>query len=152
MSLARRVGENMGPFHVVLTSEAIRTWETAVAMGFACQGQYESAATTAEEYKALDALMPEGATFVQRAHQMQNHPLGQRYAEALRGCWERLTLALPEGKAVLVITHGGYIDSSAVACLPGANHKNWGPCFGHCEGIHLSYDGCGFCSGTLLRV
>lgn len=154
VTLARRTGEHMGPFHWVLTSEAIRTWETAVAMGFACQEQYEVAKITAEEeqWKALDKLMPEGTSFAVRARQMQNNPLGRRFAQELRDCWKRLAERLPDGATALVITHGGYIDCSAVACLPDADHQSWGPNFGHCEGIRLSHDGSDFRSGTLLRV
>ena len=38
VNLARRVGEAMGPFGLVITSTLPRAFQTAIAMGFAVQG------------------------------------------------------------------------------------------------------------------
>jgi len=152
VDLARRVGRGRGAFHVVLTSRAVRTYETAVAMGFAVTGEYESVPLTAEHYKMLDGLIPENATFPDRARVLQTHALGRPFADGLRKQWEKLARSLPEGGAALVVTHGGLIDNSAVACLPTADHSHWGPSLGHCEGVRLAYDEAGGCSGELLRV
>src|SRR5215475_12767625 len=41
VTLARRVGENLGPFERVVTSTLPRAFETAIAMGFAVDDQIE---------------------------------------------------------------------------------------------------------------
>jgi broad specificity phosphatase PhoE len=150
--LARRVGESIGPFSRVISSPSPRAYETAIAMGFAVDEFYEPVPFTDQEYQALDGLTPESATFTERSRRMRDDALAQRFAEALRSQWERVAAAVPEDSMALVITHGGYIDSSAVACLPTADHEMWGPLFGHCEGIRLCFDGGSFQSGKLLRV
>jgi len=40
IDLARPVGSTLGPFNRVVTSQILRTVETAVAMGFAVDGQW----------------------------------------------------------------------------------------------------------------
>src|SRR5512141_1459345 len=45
VSLARLVGENLGPFDCVVTSTLPRAFETAIAMGFAVDKQIELMST-----------------------------------------------------------------------------------------------------------
>ena len=152
VSLARRLGEQIGPFSRVLSSPSPRAFETAIAMGFAVEEFCEPLPFTDAQYQQLDHIMPERATFAERAAQMEQHDLARQFAGALRAQWQDLAGTLPDDTTALVITHGGYIDCSAVACLPTANHSAWGKLFGHCEGIRLCYRDGRFESGTLLRV
>ena len=152
VTLARRVGEGRGPFHLVLTSPALRAVETAVAMGFAITETYQPVALAGEEWLALDQLMPEGTPFARRALVMKEDPLAARYGEALRRQWMAVAQSLPEGGRALVVSHGGYLDDVAVACLPDAPHETWGPNLGQCEGIELAHDGTRFVSGDFLRL
>ena len=59
-------------------------------------------------------------TFAKRAKAMDLHKSARKYARALVAQWTQLVRRVPSGKCLLVITHGGYIDDSAVACLPAA--------------------------------
>ncbi len=152
VTLARQIGVSMGPFTRVICSPSSWTYETAIAMGYAVDEQYAPVPFTDEEYQELDRIMPPESTFRERSYQMRTHPLGRRYAEALKNQWEQVAVSLEEGEAALVITHGGYIDCSAVACLPSADHGAWGPNFGHCEGIRLEFDQTGFEEGMILRT
>jgi broad specificity phosphatase PhoE len=154
LDLARRIGVGMGPFHRVISSPSPRCIETAIAMGFAVDELYEP---VQEELKRkhlhkLDDLLPANTSFVERAAVMQDEKAGRRYAEALVAQWTALARRIPAGKSFLVITHGGYIDDSAVACLPGTDHRKWGRNLSHCEGIRLAFDKGYFISGELLRV
>ncbi len=142
----------MGPFHTVLCSPSQRTLDTAIAMGFAIDGEYQPVDFTDAEYDKLDEAMPPNTPFVDRAKAMAEDMLYRAYAKALRKQWKKLATSLPDGAAALVATHGGYMDNSAVACLPDANHEQWGENFGHCEGIRLAFDGKDFVKGLLLRL
>ena len=59
---------------------------------------------------------------------------------------------LADGRAALVINHGGIVEMGAVACLPGADHEVWGPHFECCEGIRLFWDSGKFVDSEVLRV
>jgi len=142
----------MGPFAVVLTSPSSWTFETAIAMGFMVDERYTPVALSDAEWAALDRLMPPGTPFPVRAQIMKENPLGRRFADALQQQWAALASRAPRHECILVITHGGYIDSSAVACLPGEPHATWGENFAHCEGIRLAYDRGRFTGGTIRRV
>lgn len=152
IALARRVGAEMGPFAGVITSPSSWTCETAAAMGFAIDEQYAPVAFSDLEWKALDALMPPDASFAARLKAMQHNPLAKRLAAALRAQWSDYAARIPENECLLVVTHGGYIDDSAVACLPSAPHELWGGNFSHCEGIRLAFSDGEFVSGEILRV
>ncbi len=152
IDLARRVGREIGPFDCVISSPSIRTQETGRAMGFDINELYEPVAFTEEQYLQLGELMPEGTSLADIALQMQSHPLAIRYAQALRDQWQQVAERLQERQAALVLTHGGYIDCSAVACLPHANHESWGESLSHCEGIRLAFDEGIFTEGGILRV
>jgi len=152
VALARRVGSTMGPFARVMTSPSAWTFETALAMGFEVGARYAPVDLSESEWEALHLLMPPGTPFPVRSHVMNTDPLARRFAEALRSQWRAFVRHLPDGECMLVITHGGYIGNSAVACLPNAPHASWGDNFAHCEGIRLHYDGGGFADGAILRV
>jgi len=48
VTLARLVGENLGPFDKVITSTLPRAFETAIAMGFAVDEQLELLGSTGD--------------------------------------------------------------------------------------------------------
>ncbi len=149
---ARRVGESLGPFARVVASPSSWTYETAIAMGFAVDERYLPVALSEAEWEALGQMMPPGTPLEARAQILSADPLGRKFADALRGQWAKLVSQAGDRECFLVVTHGGYIDNSAVACLPDAPHATWGECFAHCEGIRLAYEQGRFMSGTVLRV
>jgi len=152
VTLARRVGQGMGPFARVVTSPSPWTYETAIAMGFAVDEQYTPVPFSNSEWREVGRLMPQGTPFDERATMMKKNSLGVRFAKALRDQWVAHATALPDGGRLLVVTHGGYIDNSAVACLPGENHGAWGANFGHCEGIRMGFEYGDSVSLELLRI
>jgi broad specificity phosphatase PhoE len=154
LDLARHVGIGMGPFPRVICSPSMRCIQTAIAMGFAVDELYEPVERQMKRKRVekVAELLPPNVPFAERAAIMADHKAARKYAQALVTQWTALARRIPPNKSFLVITHGGYIDDSAVACLPNTDHRKWGKLFGYCEGIRLGFDRGYFVSGELLRV
>jgi len=150
--LAQRVGTRMGPFARVIASPSPWTYETAIAMGFAVSDRYAPVPFTETEWEELHRLMPPSTAFTVRSETMQQVGLARRFADALRAQWTDYAAAVPQDGCCLVVTHSGYIDNSAVACLPAERHPQWGENFAHCEGIRLAFEDGRFVSGKIIRV
>jgi broad specificity phosphatase PhoE len=149
VTLARRVGEKLGPFDHVITSTAPRTLETAVAMGFAVDGEYE------ELYQMGDDVEEEvhwPASFGSYAFAVKLNGAAARFAKKQADLWRKINKTLPDGGATLIISHGGIIELGAIGCLPEADHAAWGSHFDHCEGVRLHFDGEKFVDIEILRV
>jgi len=149
VTLARRVGETIGPFDRVITSPAPRAFETAIAMGFAVDEQLDA---LAEMGSAADAEIRWPASFGEIALAMRRGGAAAKFGKKLARLLRDIALALPDGGAALVISHGGIVEASAVACLPDADHAAWGDHCGYCEGVRLYFDGDRFVRGEILRV
>ena len=149
VTLARRVGQNLGPFNRVVTSTLARAFETAIAMGFAVDEQNELMCTYGN---AVEREVPWPATLRQYAKAVRMDGAAAQYAGHLAIVYCRLAEDLTDGSAALVINHGGIVELGAVACLPNAEHDAWGPHFDYCEGIRLFWDDRKFVDGEILRV
>jgi broad specificity phosphatase PhoE len=73
-------------------------------------------------------------------------------AAAHRRIWTQTVREVPDGGTALVISSGGAIEPSLVACLPDADHAGWGAPFGHCGGVRLTYADGRFVSAVLRRT
>ena len=151
---ARRVGEHLGPFDLVITSHIPRTLETALAMGFAVNDQLEVLGnipaevwdeighherwTWAEPFAMFANVIADGGPTAE---------LGKRQRHA----WTQALAAVPNNGKVLIISHGRIIEVGLVSCLPSANYATWGAPFQHCEGVRLGYDGSQFGDMHFLR-
>lgn len=148
VTLARLVGENIGPFDRVITSTAPRAFETAIAMGFAVDAQEELLSTYSDD---VEAVLPWPQTF--SAYQAaRRHPAVERYTRRLSAFYTALANYLADGRAALVINHGGVVELSAVACLPDADYGSFGPHVACCEGVRLTWDQGAFRSVEILRI
>ena len=148
VTLARRVGEAMGPFDRVVTSTAPRAFETAIAMGFAVDQQAELISAYGD---AIDELLPYPQTFAEY-HQMREHPVVARYLQDLSLFHRALAASLPEGGAALVVNHGGIVEMSAIACVPEANYSALGPYVECCEGVRMTWATGAFREVEILRI
>ncbi len=149
VTLARLVGQNLGPFDRVVTSTAPRAFETAIAMGFAVDEQNEFMSTYGDVVEAEAPWPMSPAEYAKVIHQGQ---AAARYSSLLADCYHRLIDYLADGRAALVINHGGVVELGAVACLPNADHESWGPHFECCEGIRLFWEDGEFINAEILRV
>ena len=149
VTLARLVGQNLGPFDRVVTSTLPRALETAIAMGFAVDEQNElmSSYGTAVEREAPWPLSLAGYAEVVSAG-----GAAAKYANQLAAIYTKLANFLADGRAALVINHGGVLEMGAVACLPEADHIAWGSHFEYCEGIRLFWEDDKFVNAEILRV
>ena len=154
LDLARRTGVGMGQFARIISSPEPRAIETAIAMGFAVDELYEPVQCDMRkrQVRGIEKLLPYSLSFQQRLAIAQDHKSTRRYLAALVSQWTKLAKRIPSGKSFLVISHGGYLEDSAIACLPSANHRSWGANFGHCEGIRLTFNRGYFTSGQILRA
>jgi broad specificity phosphatase PhoE len=149
VSLARRVGEGLGPFDWVATSTLPRAFETAIAMGFAVNEQVELMST----YGAgVEREVPWPQSFAAYARAVRRGGPAQWYAEQLKDYCFRLSDRLDEGGAALIINHGGIVEMSVTASFPDADYESWGDEAYYCEGARLFWQDGKFVNAELLRV
>ena len=146
---ARTVGQNMGPFDLVVTSTLSRAFETAIAMGFAVDEQIELMSTYGND---VGREAPWPLSLAGYAEAVQGGGAASTYANRLVEIYGRLIHYLADGRAALVINHGGVLELGAVAALPDADHFAWGSHFDYCEGIRLFWDEGKFVDDEILRV
>ena len=149
VSLARMVGENLGPFDRVVTSTLPRAFETAIAMGFAVDEQIELMGTYGSD---VGREAPWPLSCAGYADVVSKGGAAARYANQLADVYTKLANYLADGRAALVINHGGILEMGVVACLPNADHMSWGSHFEYCEGIRLFWDDGKFVNAEVLRV
>lgn len=147
--LARFIGEEIGPFNRVLTSCIPRAIQTAAAMGFQADEQVELLNTYGD---AVETVIPWPASFDEYTAPLLRGGAAKRYADQLAAYYRHLAESLPDGGAALVITHGGVVEISAVACFPTANHAAWGNYIECCEGVRMVWEAGGFVKIEVLRV
>jgi broad specificity phosphatase PhoE len=149
VTLARLVGQNLGPFDRVVTSTLPRAFETAIAMGFAVDEQNELMSSYGE---AVEREAPYPLSLAGYAVVFREGRAAAKYANQLADVYAKLANYLAEGRAALVVNHGGVAELGAVACLPKADHITWGSHFEYCEGIRLFWEDGKFVNGEVLRV
>lgn len=149
VDLARRLGGEIGSFDRVITSTVPRAFETAIAMGFAVDEQYEQLSTLGDD---VDAEIQWNVGFAGFARVIQQDGATARFARAQSQLWRSIAEALPDGGSALIITHGGIVEAGAVGCLPHANHNALGPSCDYCEGVRLSFDKGDFVDIDILRA
>jgi broad specificity phosphatase PhoE len=155
VQLARTIGEPIGPFDLVLTSEVQRTLETAIAMGFAVDEQLQTLGDISEEVVAEIGHHERWtweAPFARFAEVVVRGGSTAMLAQSQREAWQRALESVPSNGSVLIISHGRVIEAGVVACLPNEDFASWGAPFSHCEGMRLQYEGGKFMGWELLRV
>jgi broad specificity phosphatase PhoE len=146
---ARRVGEGMGSFDRVITSDLPRAFETAIAMGYAVDEQMKALSRIGSE---VEAELDFDADFGSFARVVRKGGAAAQYARRMAKRWLAVAVALPDGGHALMVSHGGIIELGAIGCLPDANHAEWGAGCNYCEGVRLHFDGKTFVDVEILRV
>src|SRR5574341_2150246 len=111
VTLARLVGENLGPFDRVVTSTLPRAYETAIAMGFAVGEQNELMSNYGRD---VEREAPWPLSLAGYAEVVQNGRAAARYAHQLAAFYNKLADCLANGRAALVINHGGVLELGVV--------------------------------------
>ena len=149
MTLARLAGQNLGPFDRVVTSTLPRAIETAIAMGFAVDEFNEAMSSYGND---VEREAPWPLPLAEYARVVRKGKAAGEYAQRLVEVYTKLANYLMDGRAALVVNHGGVLEMGTVACLPDADHITWGSHFDYCEGIRLFWDNGKFVDGEILRV
>jgi broad specificity phosphatase PhoE len=151
IALARRVGAEIGPFDLVVTSPVTRAVETAVAMGFAIDETSEELGLSPEAIASF-RVCGEGASFAETRAAAQSESVCATLAAMLARAWREIAGRLEEGQTALIVTHGHLIETGALALLPQASVSEWGGAIAECEGVRLHFEGEDCTGGEVLRV
>lgn len=153
VTLARRVGDGMGPFDYVLTSTVIRAFETAFAMGFAVDDQVDWLSSYGD---AVERELSWPQPFSAFATAYENGWAVTSFCQDQAEQWRRVVEDIPDGGAALLVCHGGIIELGAIGAFLAdgviADWNTWGGPLGYCEGVRLRYEGAKCVSGEVLRV
>jgi broad specificity phosphatase PhoE len=150
VALAQRVAPTIGPFDRVVTSPKPRAVETAAAMGFRVDAELESLSVMPDALQeAIDSFKPR--SFADYAALVERNPTMARYARSQEALWRRELKRVSNGGRLLIVSHGGVIESGAVIAAPTAAGA-WGPTLGYLEGIRLYRDGDRWVRAEVLRV
>lgn len=149
VDLARRLGQEMGPFERVVTSILPRAFETAIAMGFAVNEQVELMSTYGD---AVEQEVPWPQSFAAYAKAVKRGKAAAGYAQQLAKYYSDLAASITDGHAALVINHGGIVELGVVASFLDADYESWGDAVSYCEGARLSWQDGKCVDAELLRV
>jgi broad specificity phosphatase PhoE len=149
VTLARRIGQDMGPFERVVTSTLPRAFETAIAMGFAVDEQVELMSSYGED---VGREIPWPQSFAAYVKAIQRDGAVGQYVKRLAAYYASLANSLAEGRAALVINHGGVLELGVVAAFPAADYESWDGAVDYCEGARLSWQAGKFVNAEILRV
>jgi broad specificity phosphatase PhoE len=149
VDLARRVGSALGPYDRIVTSDVVRAYETAIAMGFAVDEQLDALGGLGKGVDDEVDWQKGCAAFASAA--LEGGPTARavfKQAELLRSIAD----SLPENGRALVVSHGGVIEEGVVGLLPDLDYAAWGKAFWYCEGVRLVFDGAACVSAEPLRL
>ncbi len=137
VDLARKVGNDLGPFNLVITSSKPRAFETAIAMGFAVD-------QTLKEFSGISSTVDQeiawNAGFQKFAETYENNGATSLWAKGLAKIFLKIVRKLPENGSVLIISHGGIVEGSMIGSYPDFDYSNWNRSVQYCEGVKLSFD------------
>jgi hypothetical protein len=88
--------------------------------------------------------------YVEWAKAFQAEALIREYCNTLKYLMLEALESVPRGGKLLIISHGGIVEASMVAALPGEDFSGWGGPAGHFEGAELLVESDQFVSGKPL--
>jgi broad specificity phosphatase PhoE len=152
---ARRIGEQIGPYNLVLSSDIPRTLETALAMGFAVDEQWtvlgDIPADVWEELGHQERWTWD-APFVQFARFVSHNGPTARLGKHQQTAWTQALESVPPNGRVLIVSHGRIIETGLVTYIPDGDFSSWGRPFGHGEGVCLQYENAAFINVQIRRI
>lgn len=149
VTLARRIGEDIGPFERVVTSTLPLAFETAIAMGFAVDKQVELMSSYGND---VESEAPWPQSFASYAKAVKRGKAAAWYGKRLADYYANLADSLNDDEAALVINHGGIVELGVVASFLNADYEAWGEAVDYCEGARLFWQNGKFVDSQILRV
>lgn len=150
VELARLVGSVTNRPGRVIKSTLERAFETAIAMGFAVDEQLEILSTLGND---VNAEIFWDSPYADFAGKMRSGSALERFAKELGALVATIAAEISGDGRVLIVTHGGIVQTIAAACLPPEeNFSALGGPPSYCEGIEIYYDGSKFAGYKILRV
>ena len=147
---ARRVGERLGEYDFVATSELPRAIETAIAMGYGVDRYYTMLGSLMLADEELDLTVTLGWRHVAEAAkrgQLTAHA-ASCHADLLRS----IAASLRGDGGALLVSHGGVIELGVVGLLPDLDYAAWGVACERCEGVRLTFEGTTCVEAHLMRL
>ena len=150
VALARRIGPTIGPFARVVTSPKARAIETAAALGCVVDEEREELEAMPEPIgRILDRRPPQSfAGFV--ALVRGNEEIAG-YARSQAALWRAELERVPDGGAVLMISHAGLIELGAAGAVPDIA-GGWGEPLAPLDGVRLMLDRGRWTDGGVIRA
>jgi len=149
VNLAKKIGESLGKYDMVISSNSPRAIETTVAMGCAVGASYDEVSKTPD---SLEKEVKWGMGFSEYAEVIQKGGETAKYTEKMAEFIKKIAAELPEDGYALIVSHGGLIEITVIGCLPNIDYAFWGKPLEPCEGVRLAYDGEKFVSAEILRI
>jgi broad specificity phosphatase PhoE len=146
--LARRVGETLGDYDLVMTSEMPRAIETAIAMGYRVDRYATTLGSMLLADTEVDWTLGWSGYAEAAKHGGITHHAAQSHADLLRKVATDLSA---DGRALLV-SHGGVLELGVVGLLPDYDFGAWGPIIERCEGVRLYFDGDRCTGAEIMRI
>ncbi|MCX7618461.1 phosphoglycerate mutase family protein [Tepidiforma sp.] len=129
---ARAAGARCPRFDLVVTSPLPRAKETAAAMGFAVSRVHPALQEIGER---VEAHVRWSDGYRAWAEARRSAPAVAAYADALAALVRGWLDEVPEGGALLVVTHGGIVEALAAGLAPGFDGGALEPGAGYAEGF-----------------
>lgn len=152
VALARRIGEEVGPVAYAVTNGLSRSVETAIAMGCAVDADIPLPSGYVPGEVAHHDQWQWPQPYVHYARLLANGTglaaVAARHSEVWVGAVENVA----DGETALIISSGGSIEPTLVACFADDDHAAWGKPFSHCDGARLAYEDGRFVSIQMSRA
>ena len=149
VDLARKVGKTLGEFHKIISSNAPRATETAVAMGYAVGEVLDEVSMTPER---IGKEVNWGMGFSEYAEVIKKEGETAKYAREMAEFIKKIAEELSDDGYALIVTHGGLIEICTIGCIPNIDYAFWGKPLECCEGVRIAFDGEKFVSAEILRL
>jgi len=151
--LARRLGDGLRPFDIVLTSDVPRAIETALAMGVAIDEIDETLAPHDPLFwpETKEFAGDRELSFAVWAEIVSHRASAWRHGERQRDRWLEVASQLPDEGSALIVCHGGTIESGMVTCFGADVWGAWEE-LSPCDGVQLMMEDTAFVSAVILRV
>ncbi len=146
---ARKLGSSMGVYDLVVSSNAPRAIETAVAMGYAVDEIIEEISMTPDY---IEKEVTWGMNFGEFAEVIKQKGKTYEYSNQMAEFLLDFSKKVPENGSALLVSHGGLIELVTIGCFPNEDYDSWGNYLSTCEGVRIHIKEENFEKVKLLRM